>query len=340
MSKTSNPHADTPTDAALRLAVEQFFQDRHGTPAKVASLTLEPSPFATVFPANMLSIHFESGRRVRLFVKYLGSEQADHPDKQCRDREIRVYEELLRDGNLPVVGYCGFRWNSETSRHELFLEYLDDWNLKYHELEHWFTAARELANLHIHFAAKAQKLRDCRFLLRFDGVYFKDWSSRALTTVSRRNAELGSEFGRILVRSEPATDVITEQPLTLVHNDLSPKNVLAVTSHKPARICFVDWEMAGVGCGLMDLVHLKHGLKAADDERMRATYCAAMAGTGLLPSDPEDLRRLFLACELHQTIYLLAFSDVWKLPIETVKQWVDEAGQLVSQLYDPIGAKS
>jgi hypothetical protein len=98
--------------------------------------------------------------------------------------------------------------------------------------------------------------------------------------------------------------------------------------------------MAGVGCGLLDLVHLKHGLKAADDEKMRATYCAAMAGTDLLPSDPQDLRRLFLACELHQTIYLLAFSDAWNLPIETVKKWVCQAGQLSSQLHDPNGARS
>src|SRR4030095_1972290 len=133
MSKALNRRTHPPTDAALRLAVERLFQDTSGTRAKVIDLRLEPSPSATVFPANVLSIRFESGKRVKLFVKYLGSEQSDHPDKQCRDREIRVYEQLLRYGNLPVVLYCGFRWDSETSRHELFIEYVDDWSLKYHE---------------------------------------------------------------------------------------------------------------------------------------------------------------------------------------------------------------
>jgi Ser/Thr protein kinase RdoA (MazF antagonist) len=286
-----------------------------------------------------LSIRFEDGKREKLFVKYLGSEQSDHPDKQCRDREIQVYEQFLKYGNLPVVGYRGFRWNSQTSRHELFVEYVDDWSLKYHELEHWFTAAGELAKLHIHFAAKNKQLIASKFLLRIDAGYLRDWSGRALTTVNGRNGELGSEFGRILARCQPAIEVIAKQPLTLVHNDLSPKNVLAVTSCKPARICFIDWEMAGIGCGLLDLVHLKYGLKPADDERMRATYSAAMAGTGLLPSDPQNLRRLFLACELHQTVYRLAFSDAWNLPTETVKQWVTEAGQLLSQLCDRSGAE-
>jgi hypothetical protein len=340
MSKAPERRIDNPTDAAFRLVVERLFKDTHGTPAKVIALALERSPFATVFPVNVLSILFESGKKVKLFVKYLGSEQSDHPDKEYRDREIRVYEQLLSYGNLPVVHYCGFRWDRAAARHELFLEYVDDWNLRYHDLEHWFTAARELAKLHVHFAAQAEKLMACEFLLRLDAVYFHEWSSRALTTVSRRSSELGAEFGRILAGCQRATEVIAGQPLTLVHNDLSPKNVLAVTSHKPARICFVDWEMAGIGCGLLDLVHLKHGLEPADDERMRATYCAALAGTDLLPSCPRDLHRLFAACELQQTVYRLAFIDAWNLPIQTVKQWVCEAGQLLAKLHEDSGSTS
>ena len=39
-----------------------------------------------------------------------------------------------------MARYYGSRWNVETERQELYLEYVDDWNLKYHDLEHWFTA--------------------------------------------------------------------------------------------------------------------------------------------------------------------------------------------------------
>jgi len=87
----------------------------------------------------------------------------------------------------------------------------------------------------------------------------------------------------------------------------------------------VDWEMAGTGCGLLDLVHLKYGLDPESDRKMCAAYCDALAGTGLLPADPRELRRLFAACEIHKTLYRLAFSETWRLPIERVSLWVTDA---------------
>ena len=84
-------------ETGLRLTVERLLQQSEGRPVRIATLTREPSPFASLFPAEVLSLTLQSGDKRSLFVKYLGSEQADHPDKQCRDREIRIYEELLDD---------------------------------------------------------------------------------------------------------------------------------------------------------------------------------------------------------------------------------------------------
>jgi thiamine kinase-like enzyme len=116
-----------------------------------------------------------------------------------------------------------------------------------------------------------------------------------------------------------------------VHNDLAPKNVLADRSADPARICFVDWEMAGLGCGVMDLVHLKHGLGPEDDREMCAAYCGELNGTGLLPDDPQERDALFAACELHQTLYRLAHLRPWKVPLARAAQWVDEARELFAR---------
>ena len=98
------------------------------------------------------------------------------------------------------------------------------------------------------------------------------------------------------------------------------------------RICFIDWEMAGVGCGLLDLVHLKYGLDPPNDKKMCETYCAELTGTGLIPSNQQDLKILLAACELHKTVYRLAHSKIWELPIETVSQWVFESKRFLSQL--------
>ena len=92
--------------------------------------------------------------------------------------------------DLPVPRYFGSSWNQATARYELFLGYVDDWNLKYHDLEHWFTAARRLAHLHAHFATQAAKLQACEFLLRFDANYFCEWANRAIATVAGRSVKL------------------------------------------------------------------------------------------------------------------------------------------------------
>ncbi len=319
-------------EARLRLTVEEVLQEALGRSVKISTLKHEPSPFATLFPANILHIRLQSGKRISLFLKHLGSEESDHPEKQCPDREIRIYEELLGNDNLPVVKYYGSRWNETSNRREVFLEYIDDWNLKYHELEHWFTAARRLAHLHAHFASQAEMLLACQYLLQFDAVYYYEWADRALLIVADQSAGLAADLEPVVKSYDRVVDVITRQPLTLVHNDPSPKNVIADRSSSPARICLVDWEMAGMGCGLMDLVHLKYGLDRENDQKMREAYGAELAGTGLLPSSPQDLGSLFAACEIHKTVYRLAHSKIWQLPLETVSQWVTEIQEFLGQV--------
>ena len=320
------PEDDTP----LHVYVQQLLTEALRQPIQVAVLRREPIPVPSLFPAEVLSIALTDGRELALFVKHLGSEQADHPDKQRRDREVRIYEELLRDPRLPVPRYYGSRWNAATRRREVYLEYVADWSLKYTGVEHWFTAARRLAQLHAQFAARAERLLACDFLLRLDAPYFRGWADRALAAVARHCPELAPDLARVVGGYDRVVGVLADQPITLVHNDLAPKNVVADRSHTPARICVVDWEMAGTGCGLLDLVHLKHGLDRADDERLRAVYCAELVGTGLLPASAGELERLLAACELHQTMCRLTYFAHWQVPRERVAQWVRDARHLAA----------
>ena len=319
-------------EVRLRLTVEELLQEALGRSVVVRTLKHEPSSFATLFPADIIHIGLQGGEKISLFLKHLGSEESDHPDKQCPDREVKIYDELLRNNDLPVVKYYGSKWNDKTKRHEVFLEYIDDWNLKYHELEHWFTAARRLAHFQLYFANQVEKLLDCEYLLRFDDIYLCEWADRALPAVADQSVELATKLEYVVSNYDRIVELFTRQPRTLVHNDLSPKNVIADRGSTPIRICFIDWEMAGVGCGLLDLVHLKYGLDPPNDKKMCETYCAELTGTGLIPSNQQDLKILLAACELHKTVYRLAHSKIWELPIETVSQWVFESKRFLSQL--------
>ena len=310
--------------------LEELLSSELGEPVRVDRVQRRPSEFATLSAAEVLSVLLGDGRELRLFLKHLGPEQSDQPDKQRRDREVRVYEDLLRgNSGLPVPRYFGARWNAATHRHELYLQHVDDWNLRYHGLTHWFTAAARLADLHGHFARDGRKLLECDFLLRLDETYFQAWAERAVAAIRALESSLGQRLGRIAGEYGSAARLLATQPPTLVHNDLAPKNVIAARDGATAQIFIVDWEMAGVGCGLLDLVHLKFGLDPLNEERMVSAYCNQLHSAGLLPTDEQEFSRLLAACELHKTLYRLAHCPKWQLPLHRISGWVDEAEEFL-----------
>jgi aminoglycoside phosphotransferase (APT) family kinase protein len=319
-------------EGALQRDLAGMLGEVFGRPVAVASMTREPSPFATVFPAEILRVELVGGDTMALFLKHVGTEQWDHPEKQRRDREIKVYARLLHDRELPVPGCLGARWNEATQRHQLFLEYVEGWSLKYHHMDHWFAAARELARLHRHFARNVATVQEADFLLSFDADYYRAWAHRARDVVRECYPALLPPLADIIESYGRAVDILTAQPPTLVHNDLSPKNVLIDLSGSMPRICFVDWEMSGVGCGLLDLVHLKYGLQGEDERGMLEAYRAALAGTGILPEVSGAWEQLLAACELHKAFHRLWRSRVWQTPADVVEQWIGEAREFWTRI--------
>jgi hypothetical protein len=321
---TPPPH-DGVADQGQRAGPEEALRLALGGGISVVEATRRPNEFSTLFPSDILHLELSSGEELFLFAKQLTGEQVDHPDKLERRREAWVYENLLSDSALPVPRWFGLGQNPATGCQELYLEYLDGLSLRYQGLEHWFPAARRLADLHLHFAARSELLRSGGFLLELNERYFEAWAERAVSAVGAVSAGLATRLEHVVSSLEPALAVIVAQPCTLVHNDLSPKNVIAVTTSRPPRIAFVDWELAGVGCGVLDLVHLKYGLGADDDRRMRETYWERLADSELAPKSTSEQRSLLGACELHKTLYRLAHIETLRSPPRTVAQWVEDA---------------
>jgi aminoglycoside phosphotransferase (APT) family kinase protein len=199
--------------------------------------------------------------------------------------------------------------------------------LKYHGLQHWAPAGRRLAKLHAAFADRAAELARSDFLLALDRAYFGAWADRARAAAGVASAALGNRLERVLGRHREVAGLLAAQPPTLVHNDLAPKNVIADTSTDPARICFVDWEMAGVGCGLLDLAHLMHGLSARD-ERLLCTAYRGEPGAGRLALPDPEFARVLAACKLQNTLFRLAHIEAWDVGRETAALWVEDVARL------------
>ena len=284
----------------------------------------QPSPYATLFPAEILTVPFDDGPPLRLFVKYIGTEQEDHPDKQHRDRERCIYSTLFQDADLPVPAFYGAYRNQETGRMLLFLEYIDGWPLRLHALNRWADAAHWLALLHGHFARRPDLLRDAPCLLHFDASYFDSWAERARRATARVSSTLRHRLDRALQFQDAATNLLVQTPRTLVHHDLSPKNVVVAHENGAKPIRFVDWEQAGLGCGLLDLVHLTYGLDAEDARRIQHAYFEAAGTVSWIPAAEHGRAAVLAAAAWQGAVYRMARSDAWSVPPELIAEWITE----------------
>jgi hypothetical protein len=322
------PPADTLPQR--RDSVERLIAEARGAPIRVAAVREESSRFTNVNEANVVFVELTTGEHISLFVKEM--RRHDHPDKTRPDREAEVYERLFQSSDLPVAGFFGAIYDRASQHGELFLEYLRDWDLRYHGLELWDVAVRHLAQLHSWFSERTTELAACGALLRLDAAYFRAWADRAVDAVAVRSSELGQALERGLDGYDRVTVLLGQQPPTLVHNDLSPKNVIVDRSRSPVRTYIVDWEMAGIGCAFLDLVHLTYGLAADDDRRLRTTYVRELSARSLLPETFDEQERLLRACEAHKTLYRLAHVVEWNTSPVAIGRWADDVRTLVASL--------
>jgi aminoglycoside phosphotransferase (APT) family kinase protein len=315
----------------LTATVQDLLSRRLGRPVTVTGLTRTASPFASRAPAEVVTVTMPGGETHRLFLKRCGDDEPDHPDKR-RDRELRVYRDLFAGRDLPVPQWIGGGWNQAVGRHDLFLEHVDDWDLRYQELRYWYLAASRLGRLHRAFARAGDDLAANDFLLRLDAGYFDAWARRALAAVRQQSPRLARRYERVVTGFRSGAELLAAAPSTLVHNDLSAKNVLVDRGSPPTRIRVVDWELAGIGCGLLDLTQLTYGLPGAEAARLRACYYRAVRGGGLLPRRRSDLLATLAACGVHETNVRLWCSPRWSLPDGTLAGWVAQAEALVRRV--------
>jgi len=284
----------------------------------------EPSPLAGAWPADTLTVELDGGVAVALWVKRLSADRHPHPDKAVRDREPRTYAELLGEPGLPVPRSYGCARDPDTGEQLLILERIGDWDLRYHGIDTWEVAVRALGRLHASFVG-----RGAEFLLRLDGGYVRRWAERAVDALKRPEPLLARHLEARLDDYGAVASLIGGQPRTLVHNDLAPKNVLADTAHDPPRICFVDWETAGIGCGALDLVHLLHGLAPGAEQRLIEVYASE---AGELLATGERRARLLAACRAHKTVFRLAHPLLWLHRRGVARAWLDDLERELSDL--------
>jgi aminoglycoside phosphotransferase (APT) family kinase protein len=167
-------------------------------------------------------------------------------------------------------------------------------------------------------------------LLEYDEAFYWRWVERALQFSARRPGttrvleRIARGYGAIVGR-------LANLPRTVIHGELYPCNVLVRMTRDQVRICPIDWEMAALGPGLMDLASLTTGWDQRAQHSLMRAYASA-SQTIASASVTREFRVDLDCCRLHLALRMLGWSNTWAPPPQHAHNWLSEAARLADAL--------
>jgi hypothetical protein len=277
-------------------------------------VTRRPHVYRSSFAIEELDLLRSDGTMSMLILKDLGRSRLDANARHAKPlglhdprREIDVYESILSRLDLGTAACYGSVVEPGLDRYWLLLERVDGLPLwQFDEPAVWSAVARWAARLHA-TAAPSDESR----LLRYDDAVCWRWFESALLAAP----DVGLEAFRSIYRH--AVEQIANVRVVFVHGDLYPSNVLVASA---GRICPVDWELAGLSTGMLDLAALTTGLSDDLVSLLVETYLDE------LPRAPaEDPIDLLDCCRLCLAVKWLGWSERWTPPPEHARDWAVDA---------------
>jgi hypothetical protein len=292
----------------------------------VARFRRSPGAYHSSFAIEDVEVAFEDGTSKWLVLKDLSpsallaeAARAKPPFLYDPQREIDTYRHVLEPHQVGAPALVAAAADDPRREYLLLLERVGGvplWQVG--EPEAWAQAARWLAATHQRLAPAAEALAGPARLLRCDADYFARWRQR----VERKAPDLAAAYDAVVPR-------LLALPRTVIHGEFHASNVIVEGAPTSFRIRPVDWEMAALAPGLMDLADLTAG-KWSDAQRdaMASEYRAALADA----PNAEDFTRDLDCCRLHRVLQWATWSDDWTPPREHEQDWPAEARRVAARL--------
>jgi len=312
-----------PDTDVLREAIGHIF-DR-----EVLSFHRHRSPYSSSFAIEELDIRFPNRERITVVFKNLGSEAILEEARSVRPaflqnslREIQVYDKVLSLLNVGTPDLYGTVVDPSLGRYWLFIEKVPGIELyQVGDFEVWLEAARWLGRFHSLEACNAGRaLASVPALLQHSPAFYRTWLDRALISAGKSLEPVVQHYERVL-------DVLDSLPVSIIHGEFYAANIL-IQEDTGRRVCPVDWEMAAIGPGLLDVANLASG-KWTREQRSRIldAYCSTLPGSARV----KDLITAFDCCQLQVALQWLGWSVDWAPPPEHAHDWLAEVTQLCAE---------
>jgi hypothetical protein len=300
---------------------------------EIAGLRRRPYRYATSAPLEEVVVLAGGEERGPLILKDLsrdrliGNAPAAKPDFLYEpQREVETYRRILAPAGIGPRCLAAVT-EASASCCWLLLEKIPGVELwQVGEVDVWEDAARWLGGFHARFAADLDALSAANpHLLEHTGAWFRSWRERAVAALAQSADERAQALVAALERYGEVVEALAELPRTFVHGELYPSNVLVVQSERPPGVYPVDWEMAGIGPGLLDLAALAGGWAPGERESLTRAYLDGVGATGTSSRELGELTAGLARCRLHLALQWLGWSADWRPPPEHAHDWLAEA---------------
>jgi phosphotransferase family enzyme len=336
---SANP--DRVSTEELRGALERSLSDHFGSSRRITSLERSPSVFTSSFALEELEIETDDGTELNLMFKDLGGSGLSERARAAKPeflydplREIEAYGSILSEAALGTATFYGSAVDPGNGRYWLFIENVRGtalWQIG--ELERWKAVARWAAALHSRFADAGPPATER--LLHYDADLYRLWLRRAVDFADRWEARRPGAGRKTIEWLAERYDSVVERleslPATFIHGELYASNILVVSDGDETRVCPIDWEIAAMGPGLIDLAALTMGWNRETRIALARAYREAHTRPDRLPASKDFLEALDSA-RLHLAVQWLGWAPDWRPPRSHRRDWVSEASTIAEEL--------
>ena len=327
-------------DAELRHVLQEELCRFFGRRLEIVKLDRRISQYCSSFIIEELDVTLDGGMTLQLVFKDLskaalltGAEKFKPAFLFNSLREIETYRKVLSQHQLGTAECFGAFVDTDTRRYWLFLERMQPvllWQMG--SIEVWNEVARWLAGIHTYLVRETEirESRHLAHLLNYDGKFYSRWIDRAVRFIHEGDTTPGRKATASIKWLAKRYDRVIERmlslPVTVIHGEFFASNILLDVEPEHFRICPVDWEMAAVAPGYVDLAGLTSGswTRPQKDEMARAYYEALPDDSPARCGLKEFLANLECA-RLYQAIQWLGWAPGWAPPPEHAQDWLKEA---------------
>lgn len=329
----------------LRPRLEDALSRHFGARRSIARLERRPAARGSSYALEELDLSLADGTRLRLVFKDLSRRSMLRDGQRAKPvflydplREIRVYHRLLASRSLGTATCYGTVVEPARERYWLFLERVEGVELyEIGDLTTWQEAATWLAGLHSCFppGPRLADLAQAVHLVPYGSDFYRLWLERARAFLTRAPVYLAGperrRLERLILNYPRVVERLAELPVAVIHGEFYASNVLVRAGPGERRICPVDWEMAALGPGLIDLAALAAGGWTEDQRRALAQAYYTELAPGKW-SGIESLLDALDYCRLHLAVQWLGWSGVWSPPPQQAHNWLADALLLAEKL--------